>query len=67
MKVNVNQSACIGCGACQAAAEELFVINDEGLSEITNEIVPNELKDKAIEAINSCPTDAIFEVNEENN
>ena len=32
MKIRVNQDACIGCGACCAIAEELFDINDEGLS-----------------------------------
>ena len=32
MKVKVNQDACIGCGACTAIAEEVFELNDEGLS-----------------------------------
>ena len=42
MKIKVNAEACIGCGACCAIADELFEINDEGLSvakvtEITEE------------------------------
>lgn len=65
MKVKVNQEACIGCGACQAIASDVFEINDEGLSEVKVEEVSDELRDATIEAINSCPTEAIFEVKDE--
>ena len=34
MKVKVNKDACIGCGACAAICDEVFEINDEGLSEV---------------------------------
>lgn len=66
MKIKVNQDACIGCGACQAIAEELFEINDEGLSTTIMDVVPENLEEKAIEAIQSCPTEAIFEVKDDN-
>lgn len=66
MKVKVNQEACIGCGACEAIASDLFKINDEGLSEaISPEVVGDEKVELAKEAIESCPTAAIEEVNEE--
>lgn len=65
MKLKVNQDACIGCGACQAIAEELFEINDDGLSEVKAEAKSDEVKEKAVEAIESCPTGAIEEVVEE--
>ena len=64
MKVKVNQEACIGCGACTSIAEELFQINDEGLSEVKVEEVAADLDEKAKEAIDSCPTGAIEEVTE---
>ena len=64
MKVKVNKDACIGCGACTSIAEELFQINDEGLSEVKVEEVSAELSEKATEAIDSCPTGAIEEVTE---
>jgi len=64
MKVKVNQEACIGCGACTSIAEELFQINDEGLSEVKVEEVAADLVEKAKEAIDSCPTGAIEEVTE---
>lgn len=61
MKVKVNQDACIGCGACQAVAEDLFEINDDGLSVVKVDTVTEDKKDQAEDAINSCPTGAIVE------
>ena len=65
MKVKVNQEACIGCGACQAIADDVFEINDEGLSEVKVETVDDDKKEQTLEAIDSCPTSAIEEVKEE--
>lgn len=59
MKLKVNQEACIGCGACVATAEELFAINEDGLSKAKVEVVPEDKKAQADEAINACPTGAI--------
>ena len=59
MKVKVNQDACIGCGACAAICDEVFEINDEGLSEAKVEEVKDELQDEVRDAADSCPTGAI--------
>ena len=59
MKVKVNKDACIGCGACAAICDEVFEINDEGLSEAKVEEVKEELQDEARDAADSCPTGAI--------
>lgn len=67
MKVKVNQEACIGCGACVAIADEVFDINDNGLSEVKVDAVSEENKEKVQEAIDSCPTAAIEEVKAEEN
>lgn len=64
MKVRVNNDACIGCGACVAVAEDLFEINEDGLSEAKNQIIPDTQKEQAINAIDSCPTGAIEEIEE---
>ncbi len=61
MKVKVNQDACIGCGACVAICDEVFEINDEGLSSVKVDTVSDNSKDSAIEAMESCPTGAIEE------
>ena len=59
MKVKVNKDACIGCGACGAICDEVFEINDEGLSEAKVEEVKEELQDEVRDAADSCPTGAI--------
>ena len=59
MKVKVNKDACIGCGACAAICDEVFEINDEGLSEVKAEEVKEELQDEVRDAADSCPTGAI--------
>lgn len=66
-KIIVNESACIGCGACVALDSEHFDFNDSGLSHtISNENIENE---NVQAAIDSCPTSAIciMEVAEEEN
>lgn len=59
MKISVNQEACIGCGACLAISEDLFEMNEDGLSHAKVADVPEDKKDQANEAIESCPTGAI--------
>ena len=61
MKVNVNQDACIGCGACQAICLDVFEINDEGLSEVKDDSINDDKKDEVQDAIDACPTGAIVE------
>ena len=62
MKFKVDKDICIGCGACNAICPDVFEINDDGLSEVVVETVPEEQKESAIEAIESCPTEAIKEI-----
>jgi len=57
MKVVVNRDNCIGCGACEALYPEMFQIDDEGFSTVTN--TENADEAKVSEAIESCPTSAI--------
>ena len=61
MKVKVNEDACIGCGACAAICDEVFEMNDEGLSEVVVDTVQEENEESVKEAIESCPTVAIEE------
>lgn len=61
MKVKVNQDACIGCGACAAICEDIFEINDEGLSEVKTNEISKDIEQEVRDAIDSCPTGAIEE------
>jgi len=69
MKVKVNQDACIGCGACQAIAPDVFEFNEEGYAETKAETnlldtMEEELKNDVMDALEGCPTSAIVEVEE---
>ena len=61
MKVKVNDS-CIGCGACMSIADDVFEMNDEGLSVVKADTVPEGSEEAAREAIESCPTGAIEKI-----
>ncbi len=61
MKVTVNKDLCIGCGACAAICEDVFELNDEGLSEVIVDKVSEDDEESVKEAIESCPTSAIEE------
>lgn len=58
-KVKVNQDLCIGCGACQAIADDVFEIDDTGLAAVKNETVAQELEEDVVDAAEGCPTSAI--------
>lgn len=64
MKAKVIRDNCIGCGACQAIAPNIFEIDDEGLSVIKVKEVPAEDAEDFNDALESCPTGAIVEDNE---
>ena len=61
MKVSVNQEACIGCGACMSIADDVFEMDDQGLSSVKVSEVPEESAESVKEAVESCPTGAITE------
>ena len=61
MKAKVVRENCIGCGACQAIAPNIFVIDDEGLSKVVVEEVAETDVADCKDAIESCPTGAIVE------
>ena len=61
MKVKVSDDLCIGCGACAAICDEVFEINDEGMSELISDDISNDMEDYVKEAIEYSPTGAIIE------
>ena len=61
MKVKVNKDACIGCGACQGIAPDVFELSDEGVATVIAETVPKEKEEDVKDAMAGCPTSAISE------
>lgn len=59
MKVKVNKDACIGCGACVAICDNVFELDDDGLSKVKDENVKEEDQEAVKDAADSCPTAAI--------
>ncbi len=62
MKIKVNQENCIGCGLCASVAEDVFELNDDGISVAKVDTVPEDKQDEVKEAIEGCPVAAIQEV-----
>lgn len=60
MKFKVDENACICCGACASICDEVFEISDDGFAVAKDEnITDEEIKENAISAMESCPTEAI--------
>ena len=61
----VDQDTCIACGACGAAAPDIYDYDDEGIAYVILEdntgttAVPEELMDDLEDAFDGCPTDSI--------
>ena len=52
--------SCIGCGLCVSQNEKYFQFNDEGLSEVKQEIIDEEDKGELLNLVESCPGEAIL-------
>ena len=59
MKVLVDRVKCTGLGLCEAAAPEVFEIDDEGDLVILDEDVAAERLETVRAAVQGCPTDAL--------
>lgn len=65
MKLTVNKDLCIGCGACVSICPKVFAMDDDGFAYTkSTELIESE-KENAIEALESCPTDAILNEKED--
>ncbi|PTJ88798.1 ferredoxin [Mammaliicoccus sciuri] len=61
----VDMDTCIACGACGAAAPDIYDYDDEGIAYVILddnkgiEAVPDELLEDMEDAFEGCPTDSI--------
>lgn len=55
-KISVDESTCIGCGACAATAPDLFEMGDDNKAKVKQ---AESDSDSAKSAAEACPVDAI--------
>ncbi|MDV2683417.1 ferredoxin [Alkalihalophilus lindianensis] len=61
----VDKDTCIACGACGAAAPDIYDYDDEGIAFVILDdnqgtaAIPEELEEDMIDAQEGCPTDSI--------
>lgn len=60
MKVYVDKETCIGCGLCNDIYPEVFEIDDDGKA-VALEDQSEADEDALVEALESCPVEAIRE------
>lgn len=59
MKAFVDQELCISCGLCTDDQPEVFHMNDDDIAEAIIDDLSDELLEKAKEAVDNCPVEAI--------
>ena len=59
MRAKVDRDACISCGLCESICPEVFELDDESISVVKVDPIPEEYEDCTKEAEDECPTDAI--------
>lgn len=57
-KLRVNEN-CIGCGLCASQYDKYFTMNDDGFSEVKQEIIDEEDKKDLLNVVEACPGEAI--------
>lgn len=57
-KITIDETKCIGCGACQAIAPEVYEVID-GLAVVHEDQINEENYESALDAASGCPVDAI--------
>lgn len=60
MKVVVEPDLCIACGACISLAPDVYDWDDDGKAKAVVDEVPEDMEETALEALDSCPTEAII-------
>lgn len=66
IRIAVDRETCLGYGNCVLVAEDLFELDDDGLSVVKRELVDEAEREAVRRAAYDCPTDSIsFEEVEE--
>lgn len=60
MRIKVDRGKCTGLGICEAFAPDVFEVDEEGHLVVMCEVVTPELRESIEQAIEGCPTEALF-------
>jgi len=58
-KVTIDETKCIGCGACQATAPDVYEVID-GIAIVKEENINEKNYEDVVDAATGCPVDAII-------
>lgn len=61
MNLKVDKEKCIGCGQCVSICDSVFDFDDDNLAKVIQNPVNDDVKEEALAALESCPTEAIIE------
>ncbi len=59
MRVIVDETRCEGHGQCQSAAPDVFELNDDGVSVVLHDPIPDALRRQAEAGVRVCPMAAL--------
>ncbi|MFP5022153.1 ferredoxin [Pseudonocardia phyllosphaerae] len=59
MRIVLDESKCTGLGMCEAEAPDIFEVQDDGSLTVLDETPPEDARDEAQAACDSCPTGAL--------
>jgi ferredoxin len=59
VKVVVDFDSCASNGVCMGILPEVFEVRDDGFLYVLEEHPDESMRDRLVEAVNSCPTGAI--------
>jgi len=59
LKVVVNKPACCGYGVCAEICAEVYLLDENGIVYVDNDIVPAGMEEQAREGAEACPQNAI--------
>ena len=62
-KVKVNKDLCIRCGACVSIAPDVFQFGNDDCAEVKVDSILETQKEDVMDALEGCPTSAIYEEN----
>jgi len=60
VRLEVDESLCIGDGICVDICPEVFEMGEDDLAHVINEDPGSELHEQVREAVDACPTGAII-------